>query len=73
MQGTGERGQAVRTLGIELPAILEMDISGVDVGDIEAEDIIPVSWQAIRGEWQASTDREICRRHIPRRLRTSTL
>ena len=28
--------------GIEFPAIPELDIEGVDVGDIEAEDIIPV-------------------------------
>ncbi|MGH2586292.1 MAG: hypothetical protein ACRDJE_15370 [Dehalococcoidia bacterium] len=32
----------VERWGIEFPAIPELDISGVDVGDIEAEDIIPV-------------------------------
>jgi hypothetical protein len=32
----------VERWGIEFPAIPELDISGVDVGTIEAEDIIPV-------------------------------
>jgi hypothetical protein len=32
----------VERWGIEFPAIPELDISGVDVGEIEAEDIIPV-------------------------------
>ena len=32
----------VERWGIEFPAIPELDIEGVDVGDIDAEDIIPV-------------------------------
>jgi len=32
----------VERWGIEFPAIPELDIEGVDVGDINAEDIIPV-------------------------------
>jgi hypothetical protein len=32
----------VERWGIEFPAIPELDIDGVDVGDITAEDIIPV-------------------------------
>ena len=32
----------VERWGIQFPAIPELDIAGVDVGDINAEDIIPV-------------------------------
>ena len=32
----------VERWGIEFPAIPELDIEGVDVGDIDASDIIPV-------------------------------
>jgi len=32
----------VERWGIEFPAIPELDIEGVDVGDITADDIIPI-------------------------------
>ena len=32
----------VERWGIEFPAIPELDIAGVEVGDIDLEDIIPV-------------------------------
>jgi hypothetical protein len=32
----------VERWGIDFPAIPELDVAGVDVGDIDLEDIIPV-------------------------------
>jgi rubrerythrin len=38
----GRVAKIVQRWGIEFPAIPELDVSGVDVGDIDLEDIIPV-------------------------------
>ena len=40
--GARAGGQIVERWGIEFPAIPELDLDGVDVGDIDLEDIIPV-------------------------------
>jgi hypothetical protein len=38
----GRVAKIVERWGIDFPAIPELDVAGVDVGDIDLEDIIPV-------------------------------